>query len=50
MVTSAKYNGAFHKTPQMTGNTLMLFKKTIVYERLMLKLPKNIVFKKFLFT
>ena len=50
MVTSAKYDGAFYKTPQTTENTLILFKKTIVYERLVLKLSKNIVFKKFNFS
>jgi hypothetical protein len=37
MVTSAKYDGAFYKNPQTTENTLILFKKPIVYERLVLK-------------
>jgi hypothetical protein len=43
MVTSAKYDGAFYNTPpppppQTTGNTLTLFQKPIVYERLVFKL------------
>jgi hypothetical protein len=50
MVTSAKYDGAFYKTPQTTESTLILFRKPIVYERLVLKLSKNIVFKKFNFS